>query len=211
MSYKKRSNEELCALAKGGDEAALEQLIRQNRAFIESLKQEITRGEEVPFVTEDEFVCEGELGIYEAVQGFDPEKGYSFLTFAGRIIRNKMRDLLKPFKKSKTQKDIDKVREEIKAEEQRVRSGIRKPVEEYVIRKLFLEQVRACFLKLPRRQQQILAYKFGIDPTLHPLDTQGRNLSDEVVAKYFGSKESLIRKSRQEAEAEIKRDLFGII
>lgn len=208
-SYRAHSNEELCLLTKQADENALRALIERNRPFVQTIIRQLTEGKDIPCVTYEELRQEGSIGIYEAAMQFDPNKGYSFLTLAGRVIRNKMLDLIGIYADTYSQVSIEADQQEDDAS-----PGVyeitdrRVDVEGFVVRKIFLEEVRECFLQLSDRQQQILAYKFGIDLSAHPLESEGRDLPDALVAEYFHSKTSLIRKNKEHAYDYIKGELF---
>lgn len=108
-NYREHSNEELCLLTKQADENALRALIERNRPFVQTIIRQLTEGKDVPCVTYEELRQEGSIGIYEAALQFDPNKGYSFLTLAGRVIRNKMLDLIGIYADTYSQVSIDAV------------------------------------------------------------------------------------------------------
>ena len=87
---KKRTNEELCALAKGGDEGTVEALIKNNTNFLLAWANQFS-SQYAEFGAEDnDLIQEGRLALVEATQGYDPGTGYKYLTYAGKSVRNRM-------------------------------------------------------------------------------------------------------------------------
>jgi RNA polymerase primary sigma factor len=87
---KKRTNEELCALAKSGDEGAIESLIKNNTGFLRAWANQYST-QYAEFGTEDDdLIQEGRLALVEAAQSYDPSMGYKYLTYAGKSVRNRM-------------------------------------------------------------------------------------------------------------------------
>lgn len=77
------------------------------------------------------------------------------------------------------------------------------------IRKVFYEQFRDCFLKLPLRQQMILAYKFGYDPGKPVLSCEGRVVPDRKVVAHYRSKMNLIVRDKKDAYERLRKGMFG--
>ena len=93
------TNEQLCALAQKGDEAAWELLVEKNMGFIVQTADLVYRsssleGSELN-IDVDDLVQEGSIGLLRAVDGFDPARKIRFLTYAAPFIRNAMTDLVR--------------------------------------------------------------------------------------------------------------------
>ncbi len=86
-----RSNEELCMLAKQGDDSACLQLLKQNRAYI---VEQMTKMKFRYHPYWQEMIEWGEVGILSSIQDFDPSLGNTFLTFATHQIQTELRDFL---------------------------------------------------------------------------------------------------------------------
>ena len=93
------TNEQLCALAQKGDEAAREILVEKNMGFIVQTADLIYRGASLEGsdlnIDVDDLVQEGGIGLLCAVDGFDPARKIKFLTYAAPFIRNAMTDLVR--------------------------------------------------------------------------------------------------------------------
>lgn len=77
---------ELLALAKTGDEAAFEHLVRANLRFVVHVAKKYEgRG-----VDMDDLVAEGSIGLLDAIQKFDLTKQVKFVSYAGWWVRQKM-------------------------------------------------------------------------------------------------------------------------
>ncbi|MDR3086285.1 MAG: hypothetical protein LBU47_08240, partial [Christensenellaceae bacterium] len=75
-------NERLCALAQGGDRAALAALIEKNERFIYQQALKTQQRFAQSSLTNSDLFQEGALGLMEALGHFDASKGYVFLTYA---------------------------------------------------------------------------------------------------------------------------------
>ncbi len=74
---------DLARLIKKGDKQALNKLVRSNLKFVVYIAREYEeRG--LPL---DELISEGNLGLMEAANRFDPERGYKFISYAVWWIR----------------------------------------------------------------------------------------------------------------------------
>ena len=81
------SNEELCALAKGGDTEARNRLLETNLSFIRQQANKIYGQSGSGCLDVDDLIQEGCFGLMEAIDRFDPERGTKFLTYAVWWIR----------------------------------------------------------------------------------------------------------------------------
>jgi len=86
----KLNNEQLCMMAKNNDIAALDALCRKNKFFIYKKAVKIQKQYARCCLTVDDLVQEGMNGMIEAITNFDPEKEFSFLTYAWSRIRQSM-------------------------------------------------------------------------------------------------------------------------
>ena len=99
MNPNSMTNEQLCALAQKGDEAAREILVEKNMGFIVQTADLIYRSSSLEGsdlnIDVDDLVQEGSIGLLRAVDGFDPARKLKFLTYAAPFIRNAMTDLVR--------------------------------------------------------------------------------------------------------------------
>lgn len=80
------TNEELVQRIKDGDSAALEELYCQVKSFIRAVAWKY-RG----YAELEDLEQEGFLGLYDAVEHYNPAAGYTFLTYAGHWIKQRIR------------------------------------------------------------------------------------------------------------------------
>jgi RNA polymerase primary sigma factor len=89
--YKQMSKEyerEVFARLKNGDEKAREEIIKSNLKFVVSVaKKYVQKDEDLP-----DFINEGNIGLMEAIENFDPEKGFKFITFAVHYIEKRINE-----------------------------------------------------------------------------------------------------------------------
>ncbi len=74
---------ELAVRAKNGDKAAREKLLRANLRFVVSVAKKF-RGQGLPL---SDLINEGNIGLITALDKFEPEKGYHFISYAVWWIR----------------------------------------------------------------------------------------------------------------------------
>ncbi len=74
---------ELAVKAKNGDKAAREKLLRANLRFVVSVAKKF-RGQGLPL---SDLINEGNIGLITALDKFEPEKGYHFISYAVWWIR----------------------------------------------------------------------------------------------------------------------------
>ena len=78
--------QEIAEKAVSGDESAMDRLIEGNLRFIYSIAKIYSRNEDEVL----DYVNEGVLGLKKAIEKFDPEKGYKFITYGVWYIRRQM-------------------------------------------------------------------------------------------------------------------------
>jgi RNA polymerase sporulation-specific sigma factor len=84
--YENRTDEELVALAREGDDRAAEQLIRNHTELIRAKAN-------LYFILgadRDDIVQEGMIGIYKAINNYDEDRGASFRTFADLCVNRQI-------------------------------------------------------------------------------------------------------------------------
>ena len=85
------TNEQLCALAQAGDAEAVETIIEKNRPYVQQLAKRLVynpiRSELFASwgIDQDDLVQVGLIGLWKAIDNFDPAKESKFLTYAGGL------------------------------------------------------------------------------------------------------------------------------
>ena len=90
--FKTADEEYNCALkALNGDEQAREDLIKRNLRFVISVAKQY-QSKQAPL---EELINEGNVGLVEAADKFDPTKGFKFISYAVWYVRRSINDYLK--------------------------------------------------------------------------------------------------------------------
>lgn len=180
MNPASMTNEQLCALAQKGDEAAREILVEKNMGFIVQTADLIYRSSSLEGsdlnIDVDDLVQEGSIGLLRAVDGFDPARKLKFLTYAAPFIRNAMTDLVRDAFSRYEQRMVDsknglglqKVRldEVLPGEERLLRmeavadSAAKSPEQVYEERET-LRELYEGLGQISEREQTYLLYRHG--------------------------------------------------
>jgi len=89
--YKQMSREyeiEVFNRLKNGDESVRDEIIKSNLRFVVSVAKKYIRKDEDLL----DFINEGNIGLMEAIDNFDLEKGVKFITFAVHYIEKRIRE-----------------------------------------------------------------------------------------------------------------------
>lgn len=203
-------NKQLAIYAQNGSEKAMRELLEENEEFYFKMAHDVLKEKKAPAYILEYLMDEVPESLFHAVRRYKPETGNEFLTFAGDILKKRMKKKVKFFfrpnevslsafeKKSNDPYDEDVVEYEI---------SVGNMVEPSVVTKIYFEQFRDFFLELTPRQKMILEYKFGYDPSRPVLTCEGRELPDEVTAEFFNSKTSLIKRNIEESYSYLRQKL----
>lgn len=183
------SNEQLCLRAQKGDDAARDLLLENNLGFIRKtaneLYQNMALAETELAIDRDDLEQEGCIGLLNAIESFDANRGSKFLTYAAPSIRNAMMDLIRAgFSQFEQQVADDKnglgfrfVRlDEILSDEERMQrieaiaDPLAKSPERIVTEQETYRELYDALDKLSPREQTYLLYRYGFtDGMEHPL------------------------------------------
>ena len=174
-----RSNEELCMLAKQGDDCACLQLLKQNRAYI-VLQMTKMKFRYHPYW--QEMIEWGEVGIIGSIQDDDPSYGTTFLIFATHRIQTELRNFLHSIRMAYMENyysdDEDEEGDWAGEELCFLASQELRPLE-----KMFLSERRDLLLDasmdaLPELERKYIDYRFGF--------ITGKQMPQTAVAKILG-------------------------
>ena len=195
--FSKDEQYELIKLAQHGDYAAQNKLVESYIKFIIKIACSNHR----PGSDLDELFQEGVVGCIKAIRTFNLETGYSFSTYAGIVIGNEMKMFLRSLK-LKTQLvslnepiNIGDDGEELYLIDILEDDNINNSPAEYVEAVIMKELIMSEIDKLPKRDREILEYRFGLNE--RPKLTQTR------IGKLFGCSQTSISKK-------VKAILFSI-
>ena len=165
----KRSNETLCLLAQKGDEEACAELLLQNEKYI------ISRIQKLPFdylaYMEDLTQC-GYLGMLQAVEKFDPEKGKNFLTYATWWIDKELKaDMNRILGRAVEEEsaDMDAVaqipdEEELLPDRVKVDAMLNtNPLEQAYIRQEQMELMQDSLKSMAPREREFALHRYGLE------------------------------------------------
>lgn len=196
----KEQEQQLTTLVKLGDEQARKTLIEHNLRLVTHIAQAYYR----PSVELLDLIQEGNIGLIEAVDRFDPELGYQFSTFAVWWIR-KMILLYLGKDEDKVSLDLPilgeageilRLGDTIIDEENTLggqsceKQGVRLEHEQS------MQQMRERMAKLPMREKEVLMMLYGIGLK--------RALSPQEVARLQGVSPRRIRQIRDKALRRLK-------
>ena len=204
VSSKSLTNEQLCALAQAGDTGAVETLVKRNRPYIQKIAKKLTsnpiRAEQLAScgISQDDLVQAGSIGLWKAISGYDPVNGSEFLTYANRIIRSHMSDLIRQYSQDAVwrlrtnqahpwqivylDKPLDGTDED--TTETLVASPYGKLPEQICIERETVVELHKAMEALSERENMYIRYRFGFADDAHSLvDTAAHFHLSESRAK----------------------------
>ena len=160
------TNEELCRLAKNGDNRAVEILINNNIGFIKTIAKEVASQyrDSVEF---DDLVQEGQIAIWKCINKYDEHSGITFLTYAKHAIQNAMTDLVRK-NISSALVETDSLDGYIESGEQCLWSELiseyySKSPEIIVLKAEQICEMYAALRSIEARERTYLLYRFGFE------------------------------------------------
>lgn len=214
------TNEQLCVLAQAGDAKAAETLIEQNLPYVLHLAGKLTsnpiRSEQFASwgIEQDDLVQAGSIGLWKAIDGFNPAKENKFLTYANRIIKNYISDLIRQYSRDtiwhlRTDKTntwkiayLDEPLEDAGEDtlESLIASPCAKLPEQACIEQETIAELHEAMDALPDRENVYVQYRFGFtDGRAHPLTE---------TAQYFRLTESRAKGVERSALKLLRHELL---
>lgn len=187
------SNEELCALAKGGETEARNRLLETNLSFIRQQANKIYGQSGSGRLDVDDLIQEGCLGLMEAINRFDPERGTKFLTYAVWWIRKFMQEAVNIVAASDTV-SLDEL------EEFSLPQAYGKSPEQIVLQAETYSELHDSLRQISARGRAYLLYRYGFtDGDEHPIPE---------TAAHFHLTEKRAKKTERAALDDLRRRLL---
>ena len=197
------TNEQLCRLAKNGDNCVVEVLVNNNIGFIKTIAKEVSSRyrDTVEF---DDFVQEGMIAFWKCIERYDERIGVNFLTYAKPAIKNAMTDLVRK-NLSSTCFEVESLDKCIETGEQRLWEVLAselysKTPEQIILRAEQLQELYAALRELGDRERTYLLYRFGFE------DEQKHSVSD--TASHFSLSESRAKSLEKSAIQKLRERMF---
>ncbi len=184
------TNEQLCSFAQTGDAQAREQLIESNLPFVRQnankLYADPSRREQLTSCgfDVDDLVQTGAIGLWQAIDSYDPTSGNKFLSYAAPAIKRAMLDLIEQYSRDtvwRLRADqvcprqivyLDKPLEDGESGESvesLVASPYAKLPEQILIERETISELHEAMDTLTERQNQYIRYRFGFEDDARPL------------------------------------------
>ena len=196
-------NEQLCRLAKNGDNRAVEILVNNNIGFIKTIAKEVSSRyrDTVEF---DDFVQEGMIAFWKCIERYDERIGVNFLTYAKPAIKNAMTDLVRK-NLSSTCAEVESLDKCIETGEQQLWEVLiselySKTPESIILKAETIREMYAALKCLERRERTYLLYRFGFE------DEQEHSVSD--TASHFSLSESRAKSLEKSAIQKLRKLMF---
>ncbi|MBR2732089.1 MAG: sigma-70 family RNA polymerase sigma factor [Clostridia bacterium] len=152
-------------------------LYNQNAGFVKEIAREAHRLCGDPAGTNYyEMYQEAGIAFVEAVYSFEPEKGFRFLTYAGRCVRNRVIDWLRGESEGKSDlcyndniatRKVNEIDESIRT--YFGFSELSQSAETIFFRQYFVETIESALTALTPRQARYIEYRFGFsEEQAHP-------------------------------------------
>lgn len=211
VKFKQMSNEDLCLYVRNNHYDGWNVLVKRSRRYCSKVAGRVIREAHADRYLIPVLMDEVTESLYEAVERFDPERGTTFFSFAGRILYNRMMEAMGIFCHPQELfiEDLRWRRLEEDGEDwldYHVLTG--NVTEDVAVRKVYFEEFRDCFLGLADAQQMVLSYKFGYDPQKPVLTCRASCRTDRAVALHFHSKTNIVRKIKEEGYHQIRTEFL---
>ena len=173
----------LARRAKRGDECARKKLIQANLRFVVNVARKF-HSCGLPF---EDLISEGNIGLMTALEHFDPDRGYHFISYAvwwirqsiHRAIAEKSRLIRLPQNKAQELQRIEKTREELVGEQHR------NPEPDQIAQRLSCSSTRVLeLLSLPRDLLSLdtsLGHDDGFPPLEELVEDRNGRLPEDVI------------------------------
>lgn len=210
------TNEQLCVLAQTGDEGAVSRLIKINQRFIYHVIHEVIgslpKEQLFPIygLEPDDLVQAGRIGLWKAIDGYDPSSGNKFLTYAAPAVKRAVIDLIRQYSQDKAWKSradqsslLDSPSgsnsEESPTETSAATLNVKNP-EQILIEQETITELHEAMEALPDREHVYVQYRFGFT------DGKARPLTE--TAQYFRLTESRAKGIERSALKLLKHELL---
>lgn len=148
---------ELIKSAKEGNQRALARVIKQYEPLIHKTARKY--GWMASSHSYDDLMQEGRLGLYKAIQKFQPERGYKFMTLAFPCVRGAVQGLARKEKKHpKFTTSYESLKRSGKLEDPSITMEVSMDIPEGKVKQMMLE---ICG-DLSSKRAQVLCDKFGL-------------------------------------------------
>ena len=199
MMMEPGTNELLCAELKQGNRAALDTLLEQNYGFVRHMAYSLANHMKMIDLADD-LIQEGNIGLMEAAERFDPEHGTTFLTYAGYWVRKRMQEYL-----SATMDHTAISLQEISnLEDSGVQdfsgNGYVQSPEAILLRKERMEELCQGIRAISDRDRTYLFYRYGF-----PDETANRTLKE--TAAHFHLSQSRAKSTEKKALEDLRLEL----
>ena len=173
-------------LAQSGNEWAASWLIEINRRFIYQAIREITSSLSTKHllpacgIEMDDLIQAGCIGLWKAIDGYDPSSGNKFLTYAAPAVKRSVIDLIRQYSQDKAWRSrVDQSSlldspsgsngEESPTETSTATLNVKNP-EQILIEQGTIAELHEAMEVLPDRENVYVQYRFGFtDGKAHPL------------------------------------------
>ncbi len=197
------TNEELCRLAKNGDNRAVEILINNNIGFIKTIAKEASSQyrDSVEF---DDLVQDGRIAVWRCANKYDEHSGITFLTYDKHAIQNAMTDLIRK-SISSALVETDSLDGYIESGEQRLWSELTenmysKSPEQVILKAEQIQELYAALRSIEARERTYLLYRFGFE------DGYEHSVAD--TAFHFSLSESRAKSTEKAAIRKMRKLMF---
>jgi RNA polymerase sigma factor (sigma-70 family) len=174
----------LALLVREGDRGARNRMVEANVALVAHIARRL-RPPECP-VPHVDLVQEGVLGLMQAVERFDPDRGHRFSTYAGWWIRGAILRALQAAPAGTT--SGDGIVEELPAEERDPLDGL--------ARADLRERLPGLLGALTAQEGRVVALRYGLDGH--------RNHSLAETARELGTSQARVRRIEEQALARLR-------
>lgn len=169
-----RTNEELCALAREGNREARDLLLQKNLGLICQKACALSAQYRGIQAEAEDLIQEGCIAFLKAIPLFSPDRGSSFLTYAGQAAENAMMELIRSLgsrfeaaaaREGRTIVSLyEPLREEGYTERiQLIADEFAKTPEQILIEKETCEEIHRAMEQLSPRENGYLVFRFGFD------------------------------------------------
>ena len=194
-----KTNERLCAELKQGNRAALDTLLEQNLGFLQQSANIMAIKANHTELTED-LIQEGRIGLMEAAERFDPERGTTFLTYAGFWIKKRMQDYLIDLFRHRAVSLQEITNLEDRSVQDFSGDGYVQSPEAILLRKERMEELYQGIRAISDRDRTYLFYRYGF-----PDETEKRTLKE--TAAHFHLSQSRAKSTEKKALEDLRLEL----